>query len=40
MARFTKKNDWAQNVCFDFLCTFVWNVSDSKKNSVGYHKFT
>jgi hypothetical protein len=30
-----------QNVCFDFLYKFVWNISHSKKNSVRcYHKHT
>jgi hypothetical protein len=28
---FRKKNYWTQNVCFDFLYKFVWNISHSKK---------
>jgi hypothetical protein len=31
-----KKNYWTQNVYFDFLYNFVWNVSHSKKKWVGY----
>jgi hypothetical protein len=30
-ARFSKKNYWTQNVCFDFLCDFVSKISHSKK---------
>ena len=27
-----KKNHWTQNMCFDFLYKFVWNIFHSKKN--------
>jgi hypothetical protein len=34
MARFSEKKTsyWTQNVCFDFLYNYVWNISHSKKN--------
>ena len=38
---YVNKRCWTQNVCFDFLYNFVWNISHSKKNSAGCdHKCT
>ena len=36
---FEKRSFWTWNVCFDFLSSFVWNISNSKNNSERYcHK--
>jgi hypothetical protein len=35
MARFSKGNYLTRNVCFDFLCNFVWNISHRKNNLRG-----
>jgi len=34
--KFFKESYWTQNVCFDFLYTFVWNILHSKKNCTRY----
>jgi hypothetical protein len=28
---FRKNNNWKQNVCFDILCNFFWNIRHFKK---------
>ena len=35
-----KKHYWTQNMCFDYLYSFVWNITHSKKNLARYHKCT
>ena len=35
---FPEKGFWTQNVCFDFLHNFVWNIYRSKKNCAWYNE--
>jgi len=37
-AGFSKKKKWTQNVCFDFLYKFVWNISHFLQKLARYDK--